>query len=114
MHEVEVWRQLPILLAAPAQFAFVLVVALPWLGAGQWWMSFVTRALVIKSATLLLLIAGASIGYLVHDLDGPQDVSWSWPSDGFVCGCYWLVSAAIWYQLGSLIHERREARRKRH
>lgn len=91
------WRQLPIILAGPAQLVFVLIIALPCLGAGQWWKKDVTQALVIKSATMLLLISAAIVGYITND---------EWLVD---LG-YWLVCAAIYYQLAALIHERRRHR----
>lgn len=105
-HQIDVWRQAPILLCLPAQVAFVTIVTTPSLGAGQWWRNYVTRALVFKSSTLLLLIFAASVGYLFADTHGHQQVNWAWPDDRIVCICYWLVAMAIWYQLISLIRQR--------
>lgn len=106
VHQIDVWRQVPILLCLPAQVAFVLIVTTPRLGAGQWWRNYVTRALVLKSSTLLLLIFAASVGYLFADTHGRQRVNWAWPDDRIVCICYWLVTAAIWYQLVALVRQR--------
>jgi len=106
MHVIEFWRQAPILLAAPAQLAFVLIVTIPRFGAGQWWRRYVTRAVVELSGTLLLLILAASVGYVINDASGPQVVDWRWPDDGLVVACYWLVSAAIWSQLAALVRQR--------
>lgn len=108
MHDIDVWREAPIVLAAPAQLAFVLIVALPWLGAGQWWKKWPTRALVFKSATLLVLILVAVTSYVLRWLIG-RDSPWF---DVATVAGYWAVTAAIYYQLVALIHERMDARRR--
>lgn len=105
---IHMWRDLPIIVAAPAQTLFVLLYTLRPLGAGQWWGDFVGRALAFKSATLMLVIDFAVLGYLSSWLEGAQ-VTWRSDAHGLdlavVIG-YWLVAAAIYYQLVALVYER--------
>lgn len=107
---LHMWRDLPIILAAPAQTTFVLLYTLRRFGAGQWWRDFTGRALAFKSASLMLVIDAATLGYLSSYLKG-ADVTWATDAttglDLIVVVCYWLVAAAIYYQLLALIHERR-------
>jgi hypothetical protein len=102
------WRDLPIMLAAPAQTVFVLLYTLRPLGAGEWWCDFVGRALAFKSTALMLLIDAATLGYVAHWARG-ADLTWAADEHGIdqvVMTLYWVVAAAIYYQLAALIHER--------
>lgn len=110
---LHMWRDLPVILAAPAQTLFVLLYCLPPLGAGRWWRDFVGRALAFKSTALMLLIDAAVLTYLDAYLDGHQ-ISWASDVHGIgltVVICYWLVAAAIYYQLGALIRQRLHSHR---
>lgn len=112
---IHLWRDLPVLLAAAPQTAFLLIYSLPSLGAGQWWRDFTGRALFLKALTLALLIDFAALGTVGQLLRG-QPIRYGWPEHGInacvVIG-YWLVMAAIVYQLVALLVVRRRARRRR-
>lgn len=107
---LHMWRDLPIILAAPAQTLFVLLYTIRPFGAGQWWADFVGRALAFKSATLMLVIDAAVLGYLSAWLHGAH-LTWSSDAqnrlDLTVIIGYWLASVAIYYQLIALIWQRR-------
>jgi len=110
---IHLWRDLPVALAAIPQTMFVLLYALPALGAGQWWRDYIGRALFLKALTLGLLIDVATLG-MVGRLLRHRPVVWGWPSESIGAATtvgYWLVAAAIIYQLVALIRERRHSHR---
>lgn len=109
------WRDLPVMIAAPVQTLFVVLYTLPVFGAGQWWRDFVGRALAFKSMALMLLVDAATLGYISVWAHG-GDLSWSRDARGIDLAVeilYWVVAAAICYQLGALISERHHACRRR-
>lgn len=112
---LHMWRDLPVIIAAPVQTVFVLLYTLRPLGAGRWWTDFVGRALAFKSFALMLLVDAATLGYVSVWMHGGRP-SWSRDARGIdlaVEVLYWVVAAAIAYQLLALIRERSRACRRR-
>lgn len=75
----------------------------------RWWMHWVTKAVMAKSVTLLLLTGVSSVRIILEppwrDVPGPTD---GW--EVAIVVCYWLVAAAIWLQFAALIAQvRRDA-----
>lgn len=112
---IHLWRDLPVVLAAPAQTLFVLLFTIRPLGAGRWWTDFVGRALALKSIALMLLLDAATLGTIAQAVSGARAV---WDADahdaidGAIVDLYWLVAAAIYYQLAALIYQRRHHGRR--
>lgn len=108
--EFEFWRLLPLILIAPAQTAFVIIYASRRLGAGDWWAENVGRALFFKSATLAALVDIICVFFAYNWYTGVYTgVDWTY-ADNFVFGMivtgYWLVAAAVYYQLWALVKNR--------
>jgi hypothetical protein len=108
--EFDFWRLFPIVLAAPAQTAFVYIYASRRLGAGDWWGNTVGRALFLKSATLGALLDIITLVFAYNWLTGGYSgINWQY-AHNFVFGVlvtgYWLVCAAVYYQLWALIKNR--------
>lgn len=113
MYPLDFWTALPIFLAAPAQVLFLIIYSVPYLGAGEWWKSFVGRALFIKTFTITFLILAAVISYLVHaHLDYYTGINWDFTpthgvkSDRLVTIGYWFVCIAIYYQNVAIVRQR--------
>ena len=108
--EFEFWRLLPLILAAPAQTAFVIIYASRRLGAGDWWGDLVGRALFLKSATLAVLVDIIVSSLLVNWAKGKYiGINWYYGEGIFTATLitgYWLVAASIYYQLWALIKNR--------
>lgn len=103
MTALDWWRHTAILTATVGQLCFVGL----WLSR-RWWMHWVTRAIMAKSFTLLLLLLLASAHLLVqYAADVPP---WMRPPryqpDGWdtaEVGLYWLVAVGIWAQFVALV-----------
>lgn len=108
--EFEFWRLFPLMLAAPAQTAFVIIYASRRLGAGDWWSDLVGRALFLKSATLAALVDIICCVFIYNWISGKYDqILWHYASDpiiALIVTGYWLVCAAVYYQLWALIKNR--------
>ncbi len=108
--EFEFWRLFPLILAAPAQTAFVIIYASRRLGAGDWWADLVGRALFFKSATLATLVDIICCVFLYNYLTGEYTgIQWEYaksPIFGILVTGYWIVAAAVYYQLYALIKNR--------
>lgn len=101
------WRELPLFISFPAQLAFVLIYALPVLGAGMWWRDFVGRALFVKSLALTFVLAVSVARNLLEIINHPM-ISFSSPFDQapiemLVTIGFWMVMFAIVYQLMAII-----------
>lgn len=106
----EVWVTLPFILAALPQTAFVAIYGLPLLGAGEWWREPVGRALFFKSLTLAALLDTLAIRLTYHIVNDSH-VVWRFdlPThaiDRFGAILYWLIFAAVVYQLVVLVRQR--------
>lgn len=114
--DFEVWEDVPIVLSALGQTAFVLIYGVPALGAGEWWRDFVGRALFVKSLALALLLDVLVVRLVVRMVEGDVDITWSLgdPWDRVSVFFLWLVCGAILYQLAALLRERRSRRRRAH
>ena len=112
MNEIDVWRNLPIVASAIPQTLFALIYSLPMLGAGEWWRTFVGRALFFKSLTLAALVDFVTLAIVTRAVRG---ATWNWSvteytiEDRVVITGYWAVLATIIYQLWALIQERRRS-----
>lgn len=102
MNRVDWLRHASIFFATIGQIGFVGL----WM-TRRWWVHWVTRAVMMKSATLLLLLLLASVHYLTQYFsDVPPWKEPSGSADGWDRAevlCYWLVAAAIWGQFIALI-----------
>ena len=107
---VPFWTLAPLLAAAVPQTVFVLLYALPPLGAGEWWADRVGRALCVKSTALALVLDLLAARVLCHGWPG-----WSFeaPVDALAAAetaGYWLVLVGVVYQLVVLLRQRLEER----
>jgi hypothetical protein len=120
MYEFDFWRDIPIVLAAPAQTAFFLIYSLKLLGAGPWWYDFVGRALFLKSTTLMFLVDAVTCSFISHAVSVGFDIDINYSMklyagwDAATVTGYWLVGIAIYYQLFALIRQRRQSKRHKH
>lgn len=99
------WRELPLFLSFPAQFIFVLIYAVPALGAGMWWKDFVGRALFVKSLSLAFVLGVSMLRNILEIIHHP-DISFVWDQpigELIVTMGFWLVMVAIYYQLVAII-----------
>lgn len=99
------WRELPLFISFPAQVAFLLIYALPALGAGMWWKDFVGRALFFKSLSLAFVLAISAFRNVVEIVNHPH-ISFAWDqpfSELIITIGFWLVALAIIYQLVAII-----------
>lgn len=110
MYVFQIWVTLPFILAALPQTAFVVLYGLPALGAGEWWREPVGRALFFKSVTLAALLDTLAIRLTYHVVTA-DDVQWWFAPptraiDRFGAILYWLIFAAVVYQLVVLVRQR--------
>lgn len=101
------WRELPIFISFPAQLAFVLIYALPILGAGMWWKDFVGRALFVKSMALTFVL-GISVARNLLEIVNSPSISFDSPFSQvpveiLVTVGFWMVMLAIVYQLLAIV-----------
>lgn len=113
MYPLDFWTALPIFLAAPAQIAFMLIYSLPAFGAGEWWKSFIGRALFIKSGTITFLILVSVSSYIIHyyhhfytGVNYAFVPTYGLKSNALITVGYWLVCLAIYYQIAALLRQR--------
>lgn len=112
MYEFEFWRVLPLILAAPAQLAFVLVYSLKIFGAGQWWKSYVGRSIFVKSVSLSFLLNIAVALVVSRWINGQYEgVTFAMTLtnsflDAMAVLGYWAVCFAVYYQLALLVRLR--------
>lgn len=73
----------------------------------RWWMHWVTKAVMAKSVTLLLLLLVSSLRLILEYVSDtppwqdPPDMHDSW--DVIIVVLYWLVGLSIWGQFAALI-----------
>ena len=109
MNTIDWLRHGAIFFATVGQFGFVGL----WL-TRRWWMHWVTRAVMAKSVTLMLLLIVSSMRLVVEYVsDQPP---WSQPVephdawDVTFMVLYWLVAVSIWGQFVALVLQvRRDA-----
>ena len=114
--DFEVWEDVPIIVSALGQTAFVLIYSIRGFGAGQWWRDFIGRALFLKSLALAMLLDLLVVRLIVRMAHADEVVvrwglgdSWDRLSVIFL----WIVCVAILYQLAALLHERSLTRHRR-
>lgn len=107
MDAFEIWRFLPVILATPAQLAFLYIFVSKRAGGGNWWKDVVGRALFFNALGLALLLVIACLVYFMKFYNNQYTgVDWYFAHtkhDGFINVSYWVVAVAIYYQLYSLI-----------
>lgn len=113
--ELDFWKLLPLLLAAPTQLGFTLVYSLPFLGAGEWWRDFVGRALFVKAASLSFVLTAITINTALTAMSGvPVDYDFNWTDlpiyQKTLYVGYWGISIATFYQFVSIMKLRFKGR----
>ena len=110
MIDYEFWRYTPVILATPAQIAFVLIFSVKKLGGGFWIRTVVGRALFFNAITLAFLLVVACSAYLTNFLGGLYSgVNWNYANsvtNFLINTSYWTVCVAIYYQLHSILKSR--------
>lgn len=105
IYEFEFWRTLPLLLATPAQMAFVLIYAIPKFGSGKWWKFYVGRAIFVKSLSLSFLLNIITATVVSRAVNGEYTgISFDMTItnsalDAMAVLGYWAVCFALYYQL---------------
>ena len=108
----ELWRWLPIFLAAPAQIAFIVIWSSTKFGAGQWWKTKIGRTLFIKSLGLTILLVNIALTVMIRLATGDYSHAaydlerYTSNFEFLIVAGYWIVMISVYYQLGSLIKER--------
>lgn len=117
--EFEIVRMVPLILSAIGQLIFVVVYALPSLGAGKWWKSQTGRALFIKSSTLALLLLSLCLSFLSRWVNGEYTgITWQITKyegnlEYLIVFGYWAVAFGVYYQMWALVRQRYLARMKK-